>query len=123
MIFWEFAMNRQQIFDTVKNHLLAQGERCVGVNDSCAYRSGSMRCAVGVLIPDEYYTSEMEGITASTIGCSRNGQGVYDYNVPEWFRDNADFLEELQKLHDDEPVESWERKLRELAGSYKLKWE
>jgi hypothetical protein len=80
-------MNRQQIFETVARHLFAQGKRAVKFNESayhrevaerirhnwggkpdkeeyqtCQYRSpDGLKCAVGCLIPDEYYDVGMEG--------------------------------------------------------------
>lgn len=59
-------MNRQEIFDKVATHLIAQGKQSL-IDDGeideqfCAYRdlNGAM-CAAGCLIPDAEYHDEFE---------------------------------------------------------------
>ena len=54
-------INRQEIFNTVVRHLHAQGKPSI-VKGICRYRGpDNTRCAIGALIPDEFYTPEMEG--------------------------------------------------------------
>jgi len=57
------------------------------------YRDGGNRCLVGLLI-DDAYDPKMEGYRVRDL--SRV------FVLPEFFRDNIDFLEDLQNLHDDE---------------------
>lgn len=88
-------MTPQQIFDTVATHLFAQGEQAIDGQGSCVYRSDNgLKCAVGCLIPDESYTTEMEGNAAQDLGTR--------FNLPEWFKDNGLLLQELQEVHDNE---------------------
>lgn len=60
-------MKRQDIFDKVVTHLMAQGraatKRLKGEPlKTCAYRGGrDTMCAMGCLIPDELYHREFEG--------------------------------------------------------------
>jgi len=60
-------MELQLIYDTVTNHLLTQKSRSIlgsgyGDTNICAYRGkDNLKCAVGILIPDEIYTPQMEG--------------------------------------------------------------
>jgi hypothetical protein len=118
-------MDRQQIFDTVKNHLLAQRERsygCAGGSIGCKYRLGDMKCAVGVLIPDELYRPEMEGRSVSSL-ISFVGLNPSQYQLPEWFKEHRRLLEKLQVIHDTDEPYQWEQELRELAVSEKLKYE
>jgi len=90
-------MEAQEIFDTVATHLFKQGQRAVrGQADGlCAYRGeGGLKCAVGVLIPDQLYTEMMEGSTVS---------GLLDeaeWELPEWMADNQSLLRDLQEAHD-----------------------
>ena len=67
-------MKAQEIFDTVATHLFRQGHQAID-NGTCLYRApnGDM-CAVGVLIPDEYYEKDFEMLPVSAI-CSQ---------LPEW---------------------------------------
>ena len=57
-----------------------------------------VRCAFGVLIPDELYKPEMEGKTASDV--CENFPEVAALFPKEWTRTGG-FLEECQRKHDD----------------------
>lgn len=55
------------ISERVRDHLIAQRARSVEEHDpsQCLYRSpDGHSCAVGILIPDELYRSDMEGLEA-----------------------------------------------------------
>ena len=110
-------MNRQDIYDMVRDHLMNQGKRSEAprndVGFSCAYRGndGAM-CAVGCLIADEFYSSELEG---SNIHCANvhravaKSLGVDESEVPE------KFLYDLQNIHDNTDEESWPYALYDFA--------
>lgn len=56
-------MTAQEIFDTVARHLIAQGKQAVDESGYCKYRApDGRRCAAGVLITDEEYVPNMEGV-------------------------------------------------------------
>ncbi len=58
-------MNKQEIFETVVRHLHAQGRPAMN-GDNCRYRSSDgLSCAVGCLIPDSCYDSNLENQTSS----------------------------------------------------------
>lgn len=95
-------MNRQKTYDTVKAHLLKQGERSVGPGDMCMYRGpNGLKCAIGCLIPDELYDPKMEYV------------GSIDRVLERFFMlegflevENAEderFLTALQQAHDARP--------------------
>jgi len=94
------VMTNQEIFEKVTMHLLVQKKRSVlypedrGLGANCAYRGVfDLKCAVGVLIPDEEYSSEMENIDARTL--------MEGPLCPPALREcNADLLYDLQKAHD-----------------------
>ena len=54
----------QEIFDIVSKHLLTQKVKSVvhiPMKNICQYRTPSgLKCAAGILIPDEEYTQEMD---------------------------------------------------------------
>ena len=64
-------MTRQEIFDTVARHLIAQGKQSsrgptIGEKSGCLYRGpNGLKCAVGVLIDDADYNPDMEGKSAN----------------------------------------------------------
>lgn len=116
-------MNKQQIFDTVVNHLAAQGKRAMrnmyaaekpdwfqdGSTEqmSCAYRGeNGAKCAVGCLIPDYMYDPSMEGCTVNTL--------VDMEKIPTDLLPHINLLTDLQQAHD------WAESRSDLVN--KLEW-
>jgi hypothetical protein len=104
----------------VSAHLLTQGaksEKLEGSLDvtSCMYRGPEGRkCAVGILIPDEVYTSDMEYHTIITL--LRDHGDV----LPEFFKEHYRLLCALQIVHDAWPVDNWRSQLNHVATRYGL---
>lgn len=115
-------MTKQEIFDRVARHLLAQGKRAVAMMDDgeeqCRYRGeGGTKCAVGCLIADEAYSSAIEGKTAGTILVR---DALRDSGVDMSDESTVDMLRALQEVHDDHTVSAWPESLREVALDYDL---
>lgn len=117
-------MNKQEIFDTVVNHLRKQGERSVeGDFGTCMYRllkNGKMlKCAVGCLIDDDEYDPSMEKRTILSIFKPDSG-----LRIPKLRKlaGHAGFLRRLQHIHDCVPVASWEREFKTAAKLYSLEY-
>jgi hypothetical protein len=99
-------MTPQQIFDTVATHLFTQGQRAMvrdedadDNTDFCAYRtSDGLKCAVGVLLPDELYVPVMENNSVYSL--------IRSFHVPSWFHDHQSLLMRLQEAH-DRPASWW----------------
>jgi hypothetical protein len=112
-------MTPQEIFDTVARHLFTQGKRAGILRDGddgfygpvfrCRYRTpDGATCAVGRLLPDDAYDPKMEG--TSVLRLIDNFGGT----LPSWMRENADLLDRLQKVHDQE--DHW-------ASDKRMRWE
>ena len=87
-------MNAQEIFDKVMGHLRKQGERSINNNDACLYRGpGSLQCAIGCLIPDELYSSQMERLSLSIVHGILSRAGIFEKSAFPLLRD-------LLTLHD-----------------------
>jgi hypothetical protein len=110
-------MNKQEVFDTVVNHLRQQ--RCKAVSSEgsrCAYRGdGRTKCAVGAVIPDDEYGEWMEG------------QGVVNVledpraaALRERLTGNVEMLTQLQAVHDFHMIEEWERDFQNIASWHGL---
>lgn len=95
---------RQDIFNKVVEHLLSMTERCTATekdNDSgiypCRYRDkNNNKCAIGALIPDELYTSEIEDFSASyepVLALLAKANYPVDQTA-------GNFYEDLQQIHD-----------------------
>lgn len=85
---------KQEIFDTVVNHLHQQGKPAMN-GEVCSYRAddGSM-CAVGCLIPDEAYKPVFEGRTIDMFVHHE------DLNLPPELAAYDEMLYSLQDVHD-----------------------
>lgn len=110
-------MNKQEIFDTVVNHLRTQGKKAVkGQGGICMYRApDGSKCAAGVLIPDEIYDPKMEGRDVRAL------INPYDYvALNELFGDNLALVAALQTVHDGSMVSEWEVQFEGVAKQFGL---
>lgn len=114
-------MNKQEVFDKVVKHLLTQNAKAQknyiwdgATYDKgiCMYRGNEGRmCAVGCLITDEAYSPDIEGYAADTeevLNALRNS-GIEIDNT------DAQFLYEIQQIHDYSAVDVWDKVLIEFA--------
>lgn len=113
----------QTVFDRVKTHLLTQNAKSMTNENGyfyCKYRtSDELKCAIGCLIADEDYHSELEG-SGVRVNYGRNnnflrGSGIY-CGHPRML----DLLSRLQRLHDQEDVCDWKIGLQEIAIEFSL---
>lgn len=111
----------QQVFDRVALHLLQQGKQSLftanAKDGKCAYRGASgLKCAVGFLISDEAYSSDLESRT------------VLNFEVEKALHKSGvstscsimGLLGALQSIHDMQQPEHWYVHLQTLAGEFKL---
>jgi hypothetical protein len=112
-------MNRQETFDKVVKHLLLQNKQSVSIR-GCLYRGpDGLKCAVGCLIQDEVYTSDLEHKSVDnpdakaalelSLGCNLTNDDIF-------------FLSLLQKIHDGHKVEAWPIWLGHFAQSQGLRY-
>jgi hypothetical protein len=97
-------MTPQEIYDTVAKHLFAQGKRSGSKRADggfqCKYRGpDGTKCAVGVLMPDEFYDPVMEG--SSICGLfDPDATAEGGFPLPAWMKQNLKLLISLQDAHD-----------------------
>jgi hypothetical protein len=109
-------MNTQQAFTAMVEHLRKQQQRSRLANDiTCAYRGqDGLKCAVGVLIPDEIYDKAYEGLDVqSAIQTSKPLAKLLGHVELE-------MLQDMQNIHDFQPTEQWERRFELCAADYGL---
>lgn len=115
----------QEVFNLVVEHLFTQGRPAYDGNRGCMYRThDGLRCAVGVLIPDDLYDPAFEMRKADSVI-----QELFDTNLADW-REHIDLLMELQIAHDNclrEPDETFNttalaRHLRGVAARFSLEY-
>ena len=111
-----WIVTNEQAFKTMARHMLAQGKRSVAVardsfgveHESCRYRGpDGLKCAVGVLIPDEEYRESLEGLSAENI----------PGNVPSLEGIDRWVLRSAQYIHDHLPVDEWRHRLEKECVS------
>jgi hypothetical protein len=131
-------LTKQQIFDKVATHLMAQGQRSAREYSSeCLYRGeGGLRCAVGFLIADEHYDERFEGSGVGW-GLVEDSTDVYggDYTsltaklllgaleaagVDTRNRATIELLGSLQAVHDNRDPSNWAESLRSVAVKFNL---
>lgn len=126
-------MNKQEIFDKVCAHLLAQKGKAVGEFDACLYRaSDGRKCAVGCLIEDEYYSPAIEGVSVpytkqvpQNYALSKEIQSRIELlfhaleasGIPEatW-----PLVKELQQVHDYYNSCNWYKQLKQVGANHGL---
>jgi hypothetical protein len=121
-------LTRQQILETVARHLFAQGRASIKVDQDqepyCVYRGkDGLKCAAGVLIPDEAYSPHMEKKTVDSF--RRHSFRRY---FPDVDPDDVGFLRGLQEIHDRLGLrisvvfkeDELRRRLREYAEEFEL---
>jgi hypothetical protein len=106
------------IYNIVRNHLLTQMVQSIsGPQKACKYRGDKgCKCAIGVLIKDEFYSDTLEG-------CSSNSEKVQKalknsgYNFDEC---SLGFLSELQFIHDLHDPNKWKELLDNFAATHNI---
>ena len=110
------TLTRQDIFNISASGLLKQGKASKD-SSSCMYRGpNGLKCAIGMLIPDELYKPRFEGYSASGFGVRK---ALVKAGVPNTVA-FVNFLVRLQKVHDDHLVEDWDCELVNFAHHYDL---
>lgn len=121
-------MNRQQVYDKVRQHLLKQGAKSVD-GFSCVYRSDNgMKCAIGALIPDWLYDKldkegqAVEGEDVIALLQEPEIQALFDFEPNEDIEDGpmSSLLTSLQSIHDTYEPHEWDWRLRDVARNHGL---
>ena len=123
-------INRQQIYNTVRDHLLSQGQRALEVVGrsgmtaiACKYRivkNGQiLKCAIGCLIDDVYYSELLEGRTIRSESVQGAVAASIGVALKEIYAEHS-FLGGLQRIHDNTPLYLWKQELVNLADRYNL---
>ena len=108
------------IFNKVSEHLLKQNAKSTN-KKLCLYRDGNgMKCAIGCLISDEFYTPELEGKCLlwdgdkTAVFRALEKSGIYTDKLP------ISLLSALQQIHDTESPSDWPDSLTYLKCRYNL---
>lgn len=95
------TLSNREIFELVKQHLMAQGTLSIDER-GCRYRDDyGLSCAIGALITDAEYSLHMERNTVSQL-CSRE----------------TPLLSALQRIHDIVIPCDWETRLAKIEKEF-----
>src|SRR3954470_268960 len=113
-------MNRQEVYNKVKNHLLTQMKVATvevefegKITHSCAYRTEEgLKCGIGCLILDDYFKWSFNGqaVTNSEVRKALNLSGIVYVSDSE----DEEFLCQIQMIHDEINPDRWKIKLYEF---------
>ena len=108
-------MDNQEAFTRIITHLRKQGAKSIDSGGSCRYRDPvtKRRCAIGVLITDEFYSEAIEGWTCRDLQV----MGLLDTSLPGV---SYGLLDSCQEVHDIYPCIWWEERWREVATRFRL---
>jgi hypothetical protein len=114
-------MNKQEVFNKVRDHMLKQNARSTNVYNRCQYRGDNgLMCAAGCLILDEMYRPDMDaGELELSWGsvCNRypklRDSISTDSNVHS-------LISNLQGVHDNILVHNWPEALKNMAIGHGL---
>ena len=108
-------MDNQEAFTRIVTHLRKQGGKSLNANGACRYRDSvtQRRCAIGVLITDEFYTEAIEEKTCIDPAMSE----FLKIALPGI---SLGLLSACQVVHDIWPVCLWEKQWTEVASYYGL---
>jgi len=105
-------MDLQEQFDKMSNGLLEQGERSQTDWGTCAYRGcNGLKCAVGMIIPDEKYDASMEDNPCSHLM-------VYPTLLELGI--DLDLAKAMQNVHDMKEPTEWGDEFEKVADQFNL---
>lgn len=117
-------MDRQKVFDTIANGVLAQGSLGFARGGSFYRTDDGKKCGIGFLIPDALYEDGLEDCNAAQLP-----RHILD-QINADTHDDIAFLDELQRLHDSEAAKrnpdtatalaQWRAAMRTFAARHGL---
>ena len=104
---------KQETFNIVARHLLEQGAVSMRAGrDMCGYRgSGGMKCAAGILIPDDRSRDGLEGFSADEGEVAK---------ILEELGHDTQLVRDLQEVHDFGNPSQWRIRLAEVGERHHL---
>ncbi len=118
-------MTHKEMFEKVRDGLFAQGKKSTK-NGMCAYRGeNDTKCAIGILIADEYYDKTFEGIGISPLGLEAISskemilRGAIAKSLGRSLdKNDLSFFGAMQYIHDTFEPLLWAGKLSEYAEEH-----
>ena len=106
----------RDLINYVRNHLVAQGERCANERGNCLYKCGTKSCAIGCLIDDDLYRPDFEGNSAMHHSIVMAIQVTHRIALS---REQLYALLRLQYIHDQREPKHWNMHIAEYVSYLK----
>lgn len=105
-------LSKQQVFDIVAEHLRVQAKQALNEHGACCYRgTDGTKCAAGILIRDEHYSPDIEGLNCRTDEVLALLPAASQH---------ISSLGELQVIHDRYKPVDWHANLTNVARFHQL---
>ena len=121
------SMPMQVMFEKSVSGLLRQGKQSTipdidGNNGSCFYRLNGLKCGIGFLIEDEFYTPKFEkqAVSSNPVLLSLFDSGVIPSITPNDFYKKYVLLKAIQDVHDTAKPSDWRNDFIKLANDHDL---
>jgi hypothetical protein len=110
-------MNRREIFDKVKSHLLKQGKRSLANGiQGCVYKGpDGLMCALGPLLPDDVKDYWYNGRGIKAVLDTREDIRI---SLEIESEEDITFLQNLQTIHDSIDPSDWEYALNQFERTH-----
>jgi hypothetical protein len=109
----------EEVFATVRSHLLSQGAISEDDFGSCRLRGrDGRRCAIGILIDDAHYSERLEGLGIGYYKAGHDGpllQALMRSGVDAYDPRARAMLLDLEDMHDAAETEAWSSQLDAIA--------
>ena len=113
-------LTNQEIFDKSVGGLLAQNATAVDAHGSCVLKTqGGLRCAVGQLIDESVYVPNMEYTDIPELFTTYASEMI-EMGLDSGNEGVVMLLEDLQAIHDRNPVTEWPQLYSILASQFGL---
>jgi hypothetical protein len=125
-------LTKQDVINKICNHLMAQQAKSMNAKGpGCAYRgAGNTTCAIGCLIPVDLYNEAIEGtsvygtdvveIIEQLVEMPTRQESYNSIELQEKRAAVLDFLSQLQRVHDTQPITAWASELYDIANEHHL---
>lgn len=115
-------MTAQEIFNIAVGVLLKQNKQSYA-RGMCYYRlpqedGTCLKCAVGMIIPDEEYSEDIE---SKLIG-GLFGKRYFSTEFEKILSEHEGLLVSLQSVHDGYAVKLWRDEFQQIASEHGLEW-
>ena len=110
-------MDRQEVYNTIRDHLLRQHAKALMAGGACAYQAfNGRKCAIGCLIKDEHYDPMLECRSLFDVEVV----SAVEKSIGKLTSDDLHFLRRFQLIHDKHAEPLWGARLRDVATDYQL---